>query len=257
MAEPYETNIHYEIATEALAHKNLLPEERLWRSVIINALEDTQIIHLDRKNSIAKLKAHNWIIGNEEDFQKYQFNKVLISSDFDYWKNNIINKNIKINVISDESICYKTPFVWKNDTTDKIYIVQNNKDDSLIVSLVCCKLNQMFKDSIPYEYTLKNLWFVIKIYYKRYNFGWTFEKLKEYIYSVMDRKLYFKNEEECLDFLIKNKISFKMEKEFSYLIYSKTGDKISITRKYIIDGNVPLEIFNYSDGGHASLIPII
>tara|TARA_X000001388_G_scaffold73344_1_gene64925 strand:- start:87 stop:551 length:465 start_codon:yes stop_codon:yes gene_type:complete len=69
MAEPYETNIHYEIATEALAHKNLLPEERLWRSVIINALEDTQIIHLDRKNSIAKLKAHNWIIGNEEDFQ--------------------------------------------------------------------------------------------------------------------------------------------------------------------------------------------
>ena len=69
MAEPYETNIHYEIATEALAHKNLLPEERLWRSVIINALEDTQIVHVDRKNSIAKLKAHNWIIGNEEDFQ--------------------------------------------------------------------------------------------------------------------------------------------------------------------------------------------
>jgi len=69
MAEPYETSIHYEIATEALAHKNLLPEERLWRSVIINALEDTQIVHVDRKNSIAKLKAHNWIIGNEEDFQ--------------------------------------------------------------------------------------------------------------------------------------------------------------------------------------------
>ena len=69
MAELYETSIHYEIATEALAHKNLLPEERLWRSVIINALEDTQIVHVDRKNSIAKLKAHNWIIGNEEDFQ--------------------------------------------------------------------------------------------------------------------------------------------------------------------------------------------
>ena len=27
MAELYETSIHYEIATEALAHKNLLPED--------------------------------------------------------------------------------------------------------------------------------------------------------------------------------------------------------------------------------------
>ena len=69
MAESYEPNIRYEIATEALTHKTLLPEERLWRSVIINALEDTQIVHIDRKNSIAKLKAHNWIIGNGEDFQ--------------------------------------------------------------------------------------------------------------------------------------------------------------------------------------------
>ena len=234
--------------------KKIFMYPELYKTILRNLLNFEKAnfgVEIPRKNVLENL------LVNEEDFQKYQFNKVLISSDFDYWKNNIINKNIKINVISDESICYKTPFVWKNDTTDKIYIVQNNKDDSLIVSLVCCKLNQMFKDSIPYEYTLKNLWFVIKIYYKRYNFGWTFEKLKEYIYSVMDRKLYFKNEEECLDFLIKNKISFKMEKEFSYLIYSKTGDKISITRKYIIDDNVPLEIFNYSDGGHASLIPII
>ena len=68
MAELVETTT-YEIASDALFHKPLLPEERLWRSVIINALEDTQIIHSDRKNSIAKLKAHNWIIGNGEDFQ--------------------------------------------------------------------------------------------------------------------------------------------------------------------------------------------
>ena len=43
MAELVETTT-YEIASDALFHKPLLPEERLWRSVIINALEDFQNI---------------------------------------------------------------------------------------------------------------------------------------------------------------------------------------------------------------------
>ena len=230
----------------------LYPElyETLMRN-LLNFEKANKDVIVPRKDVLENL------LNYEEDFQKYPFNKVLISTDFDDWKNNTIKTNIKINEITDDAICYKTPFVWKNDTTGKIYIVQNNKDDSLVVSLICCKINKILGDSVPYNYTLKNLWFVIKVYYERYNFGWTFEKLKEYIYSVMDRKLYFKNEKECLNFLIKNNISFKLEKEFSYLIYSRTGDKISITRKYIVDDEIPLEIFNYSDGGHASLIPII
>tara|TARA_R110000751_G_scaffold50753_2_gene111893 strand:+ start:747 stop:1211 length:465 start_codon:yes stop_codon:yes gene_type:complete len=64
-----EENKRYQIAPEAFTTKPLLPEERLWRSVIINALEDTQITHVDRKSSITKLKAHNWIISNCGDFQ--------------------------------------------------------------------------------------------------------------------------------------------------------------------------------------------
>tara|TARA_R100001129_G_scaffold186554_1_gene178843 strand:- start:11288 stop:11755 length:468 start_codon:yes stop_codon:yes gene_type:complete len=61
--------VRYEIAHEALSESALLPEERLWRSVICNALDDTHINYSDRKSSIAKLKAHNWIISNCQDFQ--------------------------------------------------------------------------------------------------------------------------------------------------------------------------------------------
>ena len=59
----------YQISPEALDTPELKPEERLWRSVVVTALEDTLIEHSDRKHSIAKVKAHNWIIGNLSDFQ--------------------------------------------------------------------------------------------------------------------------------------------------------------------------------------------
>ena len=55
-----EENKRYQIAPEAFTTKPLLPEERLWRSVMINAPEDTQITHLDRKSSIIKLKAQTF-----------------------------------------------------------------------------------------------------------------------------------------------------------------------------------------------------
>tara|TARA_R100001086_G_scaffold115436_1_gene59075 strand:- start:935 stop:1402 length:468 start_codon:yes stop_codon:yes gene_type:complete len=45
------------------------PETRLWRRVVANALEDTLIISQDRKRSIAKAKAHNWILEDSQDFQ--------------------------------------------------------------------------------------------------------------------------------------------------------------------------------------------
>lgn len=71
MIETYkEENTRYQLSVEAISNKSLLPEERLWRSVVVNALEDTQISHADRKNSITKLKAHNWIISNCDDFQE-------------------------------------------------------------------------------------------------------------------------------------------------------------------------------------------
>tara|TARA_R100000935_G_scaffold47031_1_gene70706 strand:- start:1 stop:462 length:462 start_codon:yes stop_codon:yes gene_type:complete len=60
----------YRISPDSLASPELKPEERLWRSVVVTALEDTLIEHSDRKHSIAKIKAHNWILGNLSDFQE-------------------------------------------------------------------------------------------------------------------------------------------------------------------------------------------
>ena len=59
-----------DFATIALKNEELLPEQKLWRGVLVNAIEDTLITQSDRKSSIIKLEAHDWIINSGEDFQK-------------------------------------------------------------------------------------------------------------------------------------------------------------------------------------------
>jgi len=59
-----------DFATIALKNQELLPEQKLWRGVLVNAIEDTLITQSDRKSSIIKLEAHDWIINSGEDFQK-------------------------------------------------------------------------------------------------------------------------------------------------------------------------------------------
>lgn len=163
----------------------------------------------------------------------------------------------RINEIEDDYVSYKLPFIFKNDNTQKIYMIQNTIESSLTVSLVISKLYQLFDNNIFYDITLKTLWSVIKQYYSRYNFGWTFEKLKLYITSKVDKQLYFRNEIECLDFLIKNKIAFRLEDKFSYIVYTKMNNKVTISKKYIVDKNVPLELYGFSSGAYASMLPII
>ena len=64
------TNIAYNLITED--HQN--PEQKLWRHVILNAVEDAQLINSDRKNSINKMKAHHWIM-YENDFETHHGNR--------------------------------------------------------------------------------------------------------------------------------------------------------------------------------------
>jgi len=59
-----------DFATIAIKTEELQPEQRLWRGVLVNAIEDTLISQSDRKSSIIKLEAHDWIINNGEDFEK-------------------------------------------------------------------------------------------------------------------------------------------------------------------------------------------
>ena len=44
-------------------------EQKLWRAVVVNALEDSMIIQSDRKASLLKIFAHNWILQGSKDFE--------------------------------------------------------------------------------------------------------------------------------------------------------------------------------------------
>ena len=59
-----------DFATIAISNDEIIPEQLLWRGVLVNAIEDTLITQSDRKSSIIKLEAHDWIINSGEDFQK-------------------------------------------------------------------------------------------------------------------------------------------------------------------------------------------
>ena len=53
-----------------LESSKCVPENKMWRAVLINALEDAFIRHSDRKNSLQKIEAHNWFIKQDISFKK-------------------------------------------------------------------------------------------------------------------------------------------------------------------------------------------
>ena len=62
-----------EFATITLNNDKILPEQKLWRGVLFNALEDSMLGASDRKSSIYKTQAHNWIVNKTDDFEKICF----------------------------------------------------------------------------------------------------------------------------------------------------------------------------------------
>ena len=58
-----------EIASELIASNHHCAEQRLWRHVLLNAFEDTRITQSDRKSSIYKMEAHEWIVQENKDFE--------------------------------------------------------------------------------------------------------------------------------------------------------------------------------------------
>ena len=48
--------------------RNLEPEQKLWRAVVVNAFDETLINQSDRKSSLIKITAHNWIIEARDNF---------------------------------------------------------------------------------------------------------------------------------------------------------------------------------------------
>ena len=56
--------------TRSVIDKKLSPEHKLWRAVVINAFDDTMITLSDRKSSVQKIEAHNWILQESRDYRK-------------------------------------------------------------------------------------------------------------------------------------------------------------------------------------------
>jgi predicted DNA-binding protein (UPF0251 family) len=58
------------IASDLIKDNHQLPEQKLWRYVILNAVEDARATAADRKTSVYKFDAHNWILSGDEDFNQ-------------------------------------------------------------------------------------------------------------------------------------------------------------------------------------------
>ena len=58
------------LSRDLVYYDHLSAEQRLWRGVLINAIEDVLIKHSDRRNSVQKGKAHNWIVSSCLDFRQ-------------------------------------------------------------------------------------------------------------------------------------------------------------------------------------------
>jgi hypothetical protein len=57
------------ITKEIVAQNHSSADQRLWRHVLLNAFEDARIQQSDRKSSIYKMEAHEWIAADTKDFQ--------------------------------------------------------------------------------------------------------------------------------------------------------------------------------------------
>jgi len=58
-----------DIATDLTHQNHQNAEQRLWRHVLIHAFEEAKLPTSDRKSSIYKMEATDWIIQDSKDFQ--------------------------------------------------------------------------------------------------------------------------------------------------------------------------------------------
>ena len=54
------------IASDLIKENHQNNEQKLWRHVILNAMEDVRIKNTDRKSALTKIDAHEWISDSEE-----------------------------------------------------------------------------------------------------------------------------------------------------------------------------------------------
>lgn len=76
--------------------EKLEPEQRLWRAVVLNALEDCMNTGSDRKTSLQKIRAHNWVLNKDEDFETVCYWASVEPDDInETYKGALFKKNIR------------------------------------------------------------------------------------------------------------------------------------------------------------------
>tara|TARA_X000001382_G_scaffold125763_1_gene111613 strand:- start:1597 stop:2064 length:468 start_codon:yes stop_codon:yes gene_type:complete len=109
----------------SILDKEIDGEQKLWRAVVVNAFDDTLIELSDRKMSLFKISAHNWIIGHSKEFQLVCYWGKLDPDDMkECYVKALKNHNVKFN---------QRQLMWKKyDNLYKMMLSAEDKFDRKI-----------------------------------------------------------------------------------------------------------------------------
>lgn len=201
-------------------------------------------------------KAIIGIFNSELDFNKKPNNKLIIGEKvFDEWINFIENINRDTTILDDSYINQKRGFLYKSKN-GHIFLIQNNINESLKVSLLISKIWKNLKINLGYYTTMVNVWQSIL----------NNDKIKE-VLNLTDEKIIelankyitkFENKistfKEAIDYLQKENIEYELnEDDFNYIT---TNYEEYINKEYFIDSD-PYNLFSYEKGAFASMLNII
>ena len=200
-------------------------------------------------------KALVGIFNNEIDFTKKPNNKIIIGEkSFDEWSNFVENLNRNSINIDDTYIDQKRGFLFKNKNGN-IFIIQNNINKSLIVSLLLCKIWNKLKINLGYYTTTVNIWKCLA------NIEGLLEALDLDQGKIIDLaksySTYYTSEietfEEAINYLTKENIEYELrEEDYNYITFNYE----EYINKENFKASDPYNLFSYENGAFASMLNI-
>lgn len=192
-------------------------------------------------------KAIVGIFNNEVDFTKKTNNKIIIGEkNFDEWVNFL--ENINSNDII--SSCQKRGYLYKNKNGN-IFIIQNNINNSLNVSLLISKVWRSLKINLGYYTTMVNIWHCIsKIDGLMKVLNLDEEKVIEIAKRYQPNIIDF---QDAISILKKENHEYELEEEDFNYITTNTDEYIN-KENFILDD--PYNLFSYENGALASMLNI-
>lgn len=199
-------------------------------------------------------KAIIGIFNNESDFDQKIFNKIIIGEkNFDDWQNFIENINNDYTNLSDNFISQKRPFLYK-DENGEIFLIQNNINNNLIVSILICKIWKELKINLGYYTTETNIWKCVKCDPRLYDiFKLSDQKVINLAKKYTPENIRIESFNHALQVLEKENIAFEIDEEdMNY--YTKNSQNY-INKEHVHKSD-PFSLFAYNNGGLASILPI-